>query len=195
MNNKLVNKKSHISLGKRIHKTSPDNKKYSIFIPYVLHQCGLGDALSNIIISYSDQKMFGKPKQHTDTGYIKDQRPQIIITDHSNHNNIMIYVEDRELLYECCEGAMFRRNLNLQRLSRKHVFWQSCKIIQEDLFLSLFARNMMLSSTGNNDVINNSLFAMLPDELIELIINAIKEIGLFNTSYIEMTQRSKDYCY
>ena len=179
------------------HKGQKKIAKYCIVIHHIDGLTGLGDGLGRIILEYSTASMFGKPVMDTHNGYIPDQRAQTIIAAFSNHNNILPYIEDidRETgaisTTECHEGTVFRRNINLQRLGRKHVFWATCKIIQDDLFTSLFARREMISSTD----INQSLFAYLPSEIVTIIIKQLVQIGLFNTLGIDV-QRTQhhDFC-
>jgi len=187
-------------LTKRYHKTSQyfTNGKhccsyYSVVIPFVYQQIGLGDGLTNIMIEYSDVKMFGQPIIDSPTGYIGDKRPQIIIANHHNHNNTLPYVTTPDGTTECYEGAAFRRNINLERLSRKHVFLHTCKIIQDDLLTSLFARQLM--QHGSSICINPSLFGYLPSEIVTLIVKQLQSIGLFNTYGINYINDPKDiYC-
>lgn len=180
-------------LDKRFHKLSPDKKHYTISIPCIQNQHGIGDALTHIILSYSSTYSFGTPNEYTNDKFVGDNRPQTVITDFTNHNNVLLHHEDIDSNCECYEGTVFRRNINLQRLSRKKVFWQTCKIIQDDLFTSMFARPYMLENSIQN-VYNPSYFAILPDELIEMIIKYIYSIGLFNTKGIEYPEKSRDYC-
>lgn len=181
----------------RYHKNILNNSKsinYSILLHYRENQIGLGDGLTNIILNYSTEKMFGKPIVFDKNGYIGDKRPQMIICDNHNYNNIIPYIEnDENISSECYEGQIFRKNINLQRLSRKIVFWNTCKIIQEDLFVSLLARSSMKSN--NVLYVNNSLFCYLPYEIIEIIIKNILSLGLFNTFGIDYTNKPLDKCY
>ena len=62
-------------------------------------------------------QMFGQPVVDSPTGYIGDKRPQIIIANHHNYNNILPYINIPYETSECHEGAVCRRNINLERLS------------------------------------------------------------------------------
>ena len=180
----------------RRHKTSTyyvnGSKKttnYTVVIPHIQGQIGLGDGLNTIMLEYSDANMFGKPILDSQDGPKPDSRPQAIIANMSNHNNILPYVQNPDDCTECYEGTIFRKNINLQRLARKHVFWHSCKIIQDDLFLSLLVRRDMADGSQNT-----TLFGYLPTEIIEIIIQQIYYIGLFNTHGIEYVSNFDDFC-
>ena len=184
-------------LNKRIHKTSTYFKNgtekkshYTISIPYTPAQNGLGDGLTNIMIEYSTGIMFGIPETSTPNGHVPDSRPQTIIANHCNHHNTLPFVKEPNTSCECYEGTIFRRNINLQRLARKQAFLQSCKLIQDDLFISLLVSGKQTHT--DHDEIN--LMGCLPIELIELIVKQIQFIGLFNTYGIEYTTRGEDFC-
>lgn len=194
MYQKRVNNVSQLT--KRFHKTSTYSQNgvqkkshYAIAIPCIPNQNGLGDSLTNIMIEYSNVPMFGKPTTNTPEGHVPDTRPQIVIANHCNHNNTLPFVQEPNSLSECYEGAIFRRNINLQRLTRKHVFLESCKLIQDNLFITLFSSPIQNSTC---DQIN--LFGCLPIELIELIVHEIKAIGLFNSCGVEYITAGDDFC-
>ena len=158
----------------RRHKTSTyyvnGSKKttnYTVVIPHIQGQIGLGDGLNTIMLEYSDANMFGKLFLTVRMSPKPDSRPQAIIANMSNHNNILPYVQNPGDCTECYEGTVFRKNINLQRLARKHVFWHSCKIIQDDLFLSLLVRRDMADGSQNTTLLD------IPTEIIEIIITDI----------------------
>ena len=185
-------------LTKRFHKTSSYSKNgvqkkshYTIAIPCIPNQNGLGDSLTNIMIEYSNVPMFGKPDTNKPEGHVSDSRPQIIIANHCNHNNTLPFVPEPNSSSECYEGTMFRRNINLQRLTRKHAFLQACKLIQDDLFVTLFSSSIQNSIYTCGQI---NLMKCLPIELIELIVKELNVIGLFNSYGVGYTTADDDFC-
>jgi len=180
------------SLDRRIHKISADAPNdYCVVIPHISGRSGLGDALTSIILEYSSSPMFGPPKIDTQQGYMVDKRPQTIIANFSNYHNTIAPLEDKSLAsegFECYEGVNIRRHINSQRLARKKVFWNTCQIIQNDLFISLLTPRQLTSE------INNSLFVYLPDEIVRIIIVQLMQIGLFNTIGMDHIGLSQDIC-
>jgi hypothetical protein len=183
------------SLDRRIHKTNSQSDDYCIVIPHNPGQTGLGlglgSALTSIILEYSSTHMFGSPKIDTPQGYMADDRPQMIIANFSNYNNSITPLDDKSSSsdgydgcdgYECYKGRCVRRYINSQLIARKTVFWNTCLLIQNDLFISLLTPRQLSSD------INNSLFAYLPEEIIRIIIIHLTQIGLFNTSGIDYTE-------
>jgi hypothetical protein len=186
------------SLDRRIHKTNRQSDDYCIVIPHNPGQTGLGSALTSIILEYSSSPMFGSPKIDTPHGSVADDRPQMIIANFSNYNNSIPPLEDKSSSdhdgngcdgcdgYECYERLCVRRHINSQLIARKTVFWNTCQLIQNDLFISLLTPRQLTSD------INNSLFAYLPEEIVRIIIIHLTQIGLFNTSGIDYAAR--DIC-
>ena len=176
-----------IGLTKRIHKSTifkhgqkTMSKSYIIIIPCQSNHIGLGDALENIMIQYSDTSVFKRNVNCLTTYSRRDLRPQTIIANHANHNNIVPFVEDLALLEniehdECREGYILRRNINLQRLHRKQTFWTICQKIRENLIVSLFSGCTITAI----DTQPNNLFACLPQEIICLIVDNLDAIKLF----------------
>lgn len=184
-------------LDRRIHKTNSQSDDYCIVIPHNSGQIGLGDALTSIILEYSSSPMFGAPKIDTPQGPAVDNRPQMIIANFSNYNNSITPLDDKSSSsdgydgcdgYECYKGRCARRYIKSQLIARKTVFWNTCRLIQNDLFISLLTPRQLTSD------INNSLFACLPEDIIRIIILELMQIGLFNTTGIDYIGRSQDIC-
>ena len=185
------------SLDRRIHKTNSQSDDYCIVIPHNPGQTGLGSALTSIILEYSSTHMFGSPKIDTPQGCMADDRPQMIIANFSNYNN-SIPLDDKSSSsdgydgydgcdgYERYKGRCVRRYINSQLIARKTVFWNTCLLIQNDLFISLLTPRQLSSD------INNSLFAYIPEEIVRIIILELMQIGLFNTNGIDYAGR--DIC-
>jgi len=181
-----------INLAKHIHKSTrfksnnhTMSKSYKIIIHHSKNSIGLGDALEHIMIQYTDSSLFGMLGDTSNTDYHGDSRPQTIIANHSNHNNIVPFVNDEFVgvsdMDECRDGYILRRNINLQRLHRKHTFWAICWKIREDLVISLFTGLATLSICINTDENRReNLFTMFPSEILCIIVNKLDHIKLFD---------------
>ena len=102
----------------RRHKTSTyyvnGSKKttnYTVVIPHIQGQIGLGDGLNTIMLEYSDANMFGKPILDSQDGPKPDSRPQAIIANMSNHNNILPYVQNPAIVRNVMRGRYFAKTL------------------------------------------------------------------------------------
>ena len=152
------------------------NTGYSIRIHHNKSLIGFGDGLNNIILSYTNQKMF--PKQNVFDNIITDQRPQKIIAELSNYNNLKssLYPDESHTNndLDCTRNILLRRNLQLQKLHSNYVFNYFSKIIETDLYISLLCEIKRLDNT------NNSLFNILPEDIIINIIQFLQKSHLFD---------------
>jgi len=173
---------------RQIHKSyiqidggEPCQYQYKVVIPHTPQLIGLGDGLSNIMMNYSDYAMFGQPTDTDTVQYSQDLRPQIVLANFSNHNNILPVINDYETRDECSEGRLLRRNINLQRLHRHQVFIHFNQQIRDELIISIFSYRYMACQP---DLINQNLFMYLPQELVDMIVKLLTSKYLFNSSGI-----------
>ena len=152
--------------------TENTKNKYSIRIYYNENMKGFGDGLNNIILNYSSN-MFPKPSKFNNIGSIKqDLRPQKIIADLSNYNNILPIIVDNinGNMDECTEGMLLRRNINYQRYYSKYIFNYFSNIIEDELYISLLSE---INKT------TNSIINILPEDIMIMIIKNLKSLNLF----------------
>jgi len=161
------------------HFTNPYGENYSIRIHHNPDQLGLGDGLNTLMSTYTIGKVFGKPHLYTPYGPQEDTRPQKIISSLSNHNNLIPVIMDDDFsqMCECTEGSILRRNLSLQRFHQKVVFNYVARQLKEDLWVDL-----LLPHPAIFNLPNESLFCILPEEIMKIIMSYLQRLDLFPLS-------------
>ena len=150
---------------------------YSIKIYYNKSIIGLGDGLNNIIMTYSNSKMFPKPNIICDMiENNKQLRPQTILAKFSNFNNLKTIPYHESFIKSnnqpIFKKILLQKNLKKQLFFEKYIFNYFSKIIQDELYISLLCeinRNTSLS-----------YYNTLPQDIIILIINFLTKLNLFD---------------